>query len=418
MRQYKSIISTTILFLLTVIPTVFAQERIDTTYISLTDSVLINFRQSKWNLDLNVGNNAAALDSIDRKLTMVLNDSVYQVRHISVFGGASPEGSVRFNKFLSEHRAETLFGRFDKYKQLGDLDKTFVFYGRDWEGVLRLAEKDTVLPYRDETLALLHAIVKEKKELGGEDPKRSLERMKALRNGIPYRYLYRNIFPTVRASKVVIDYDRIVAPEIQQRRIDSITMRPDTIYVDRVVHLTDTIYFSCPDCPKQWHLSTNAIELALMIANLAVEWDFACHWSAALSIHYSAIDYFSPVRKFRTFIFRPEARWWPNTEHNGWFIDAHVQMAAYNFALPSWKYRIQDVDGTHPALGGGLGVGYRLPISRNGHWALQGQIGIGVYALYYDRFENRVNGPLADTKRQTFFGVDNVAVSIVYNFNR
>lgn len=418
MKQYKSIISI-IIFLLTTIPVALAQERTDTTYISHTDSVLINFRQSKWNLDLNMGNNAAALDSIDSRLTTVLNDSVYRLRHVSVFGGASPEGTVAFNKFLSEHRAETLFNWFDKYNQLSDLDKTFTFYGRDWEGVLWLAEKDENIPYRDETLKLLNTLVAEKRALGGEDPKRSLERMKQLRGGIPYQYLYRNIFPTVRASKVVIDYDRILAPKIQQRRTDSIAMIPDTIYVDRVVHLTDTIYFnSCPDCPKQWHLSTNAIELALMIANLTGEWDFACHWSAALSIHYSAIDYFSPVRKFRTFIFRPEARWWPNTEHNGWFVDAHVQMAAYNFALPSWKYRIQDVDGTHPALGGGLGVGYRLPISRNGRWSLQGQIGVGVYALYYDRFENIVNGPLVDTKRRTFFGVDNVALSIVYNFNR
>lgn len=178
-----------------------------------------------------------------------------------MYGGASPEGSVAFNKFLSEHRAETLFDWFDKYNQLTDLDKTFTFYGRDWEGVLTLAENDANIPYRDETLALLRTIVNEKRALGGEDPKRSLERMKQLRGGVPYKYLYRNIFPTVRASMLVIGYDRILAPEIQQRRADSIAMIPDTVYVDRVVHLTDTIYFdSCPKGPFYMDIRTNMID--------------------------------------------------------------------------------------------------------------------------------------------------------------
>ena len=244
MKPYKFLI-TIIILQLTVVQAMLAHGRSDTTFVSHTDSVLINFRQSKWNLDLNVGDNAASLDSIDRRLNTVLNDSVYRLRHVSVYGGASPEGTVAFNKYLSEHRAASLFEWFDKYNQLSDLDKTFVFYGRDWEGVLRLAEVDVNLPYREETLALLRTIVDEKRRLGGEEPSRSLERIKNLRGGVPYRYLYRNFFPAVRASKVVIDYDKILSPDVEP-----LTVITDTVYIDKIVHLTDTIYFnSCPDKP-------------------------------------------------------------------------------------------------------------------------------------------------------------------------
>lgn len=116
----------------------------------LRDSVMINFRQSKWDLDPEVGENASALEKIDRRVTTVFKDSVYSLKRVRIYGGASPEGSVEFNRSLSEHRAETLFGWFDKYNRLSEVDKTFIFYGRDWEGVLRAAEKNPNIPYKDE----------------------------------------------------------------------------------------------------------------------------------------------------------------------------------------------------------------------------------------------------------------------------
>lgn len=223
---------------------VAAQNRAGSAVVCLNDSVMINFRQSRWNLDRNIGNNAAALDGIDNRLSTVLNDSIYQLRRVSIYGGASPEGSVDFNKFLSEHRAETLFGWFDKYNQLTDIDKNFIFYGRDWEGVLSLAEKDTRLPYREETISLLQTIVNEKKALNGVEPQKSLERIKLLRNGVPYQYLYRNIFPSVRASKIVIEYERVLAPEIKEAK----AVARDTVIVERVVEVRDTVYID--NCAK------------------------------------------------------------------------------------------------------------------------------------------------------------------------
>ena len=127
------------------------------------------------------------------------------------------------------------------------------------------------------------------------------------------------------------------------------------------------------------------------------EYDFGCHWSVGLSLYYSGWNYAKATRKFRAFIFRPELRWWPGEGHRGLFVDGHIQMAAYNFALPGWEYRIQDVGGRHPALGGGIGA--------------------GVYHLEYNRFVNEENGALVDRRERTFFGLDNVSVSVVYNFN-
>lgn len=171
------------------------------------------------------------------------------------------------------------------------------------------------------------------------------------------------------------------------------------------------------DCTKGWHISSSLPALGMAIANLSGHYDFACRWSAALTLCYAGWNYGTSTRKFRTFIFRPEARYWLRDGHSGFFVDGHLAMAAYNFAMPSWHYRIQDVGGDHPALGGGIGIGYRLPLGLSGRWAVEAQLGAGVYRLKYDRFENRPNGPLVDTRSRTWAGIDNFAISLVYNFN-
>lgn len=167
----------------------------------------------------------------------------------------------------------------------------------------------------------------------------------------------------------------------------------------------------------RWGLSTNVVGLGMGIANASGHFAFARQWTAELTVGYSAWDYFSADRKFRTFTVRPEVRWWARpVSSGGLFVDAHLAMTAYNFVLPGWEYRIQDRDGKHPALGGGLGLGYRLNLG-SGAWALEAQAGVGVYHLDYCRYVNRPNGPLADTRRRTWVGLDNAALSIVYTFN-
>lgn len=416
MNRIISIISI-IITLLTSVPAVTAQDAADTTYVSCTDSVLINFRQSKWNLDTTVGDNAAALDSIDRRLTEVLNDSLYRLRHVSVFGGASPEGTVDFNKFLSEHRAETLFNWFDRYNQLGDLDKTFTFYGRDWEGVLRLAEKDAKLPCREETLKLLQTIVAEKRSLGGSDPKRSLERLKQLRGGAPYLYLYRNIFPTVRAAKVVIDYDRILAPVVTGSVVET-----DTVYVDRVVHLTDTIYFnSCPDRPFYMDVRSNMLYDALALPNIGIEFYLGKNFSLGANWMYAWWKTDRRHYYWRAYGGEVFGRWWfgskaqqkPLTGHH---LGVYGQMYTYDFELGGTGEMGGKPGGNlwdRNLWGAGLEYGYSLPVSRRIN--IDFSIGLGYTTGIYHKYK-----PVDDhyvwqsTHRRHYFGPTKLEVAFVW----
>ncbi|MDE6853611.1 MAG: DUF3575 domain-containing protein, partial [Muribaculaceae bacterium] len=256
---------------------------------------------------------------------------------------------------------------------------------------------------------------------------RRMSRLKSLEGGRVWRILARDIFPKLRRSVSVLVTVRRELPVSVPEEVAVIEPSEERSVTDECVPeqsapepapavAESEESAAAPECVRGWHVSTNMPALGMFIVNAAVEYDFACRWSGAVSVYYSAWNYCTSTRKFRTFIFRPEVRYWFSDGHRGFFAEGHVAMSSYNFALSGWRYRIQDADGTHPALGGGLGLGWRLPLSRNGRWSAEAQIGAGCYALKYDRFENCPNGQLADTRSRTWFGIDNVAVSIVYNF--
>ena len=180
-----------------------------------TDSVKIYFKQSRINYVPTLHGNQLALDKIADSLAIVGGDtSLYRLRRIHVVGAASPEGSIRFNKWLSEQRAATLFnylisnGTF--LTSVADSVKTHEFLGRDWRGLLRMVQNDYNTPSRDEVIALLNDIIStDGAVIDGVDP---LIRLKRLAGGKPYLYMYRKMFPELRASKVVLWFDRVPNP--------------------------------------------------------------------------------------------------------------------------------------------------------------------------------------------------------------
>lgn len=154
----------------------------------------------------------------------------------------------------------------------------------------------------------------------------------------------------------------------------------------------------------------------LLVANVEAEVDGAPHWSFVLPIYYSGWNYFTSNYKFRTFTVLPEARYWLREDNNGIFFGAHAGFSFYNFANGGSK-RYQDHKRSTPALGGGLNFGYRMNLCDEPRWMLEFSIGVGVYHLDYDTFENHVNGLRNGRYQRTFFGIDNAAISLCYKFD-
>lgn len=190
-----------------------------------------------------------------------------------------------------------------------------------------------------------------------------------------------------------------------------------------VAPVSDQLAAVPADIPTTLSLKSNAIGWAMLLANAAVEIDFAPHWSAAVGFYYSGVDYFSSRRKFRAAVIRPEMRYWfaPRTGlvRTGLWAEAHAGLAWYNIALPGHD-RIQDRNGHTPTIGGGLGLGYRISLGATQRWFAEFALGAGFYHLSYDRFQNTGHphsGLLLGRTTKNKILVDNAAVSFGYTFD-
>lgn len=404
---------------------VTARDRQSSQVVSSTDSVSIEFRQSKWDLDRNFGRNAAVLDSIDNRLTTVLNDSVFRLRHISIYGGASPEGSVEFNKYLSEHRAKSLLGWFDRYNQLSDIGKEYTFFGRDWAGVLQLSKSDPNLPYRDETIALLETIVNEKNAMNGAEPSGSLERIKTLRGGIPYQYLYKNIFPAVRVSKLVINYDRVLAQDVLPTIGFDLSGYQDSIYVEPTLRLLDLPLASSLKKPFYMDLRTNMLYDALALPNIGADFYLGKNFSIGANWMYGWWKTDRRHRYWRAYGGELNGRWWfGRAAHNkpltGHHIGIYGQLYTYDF---EW--------GGEGEMGGkpggnlwdqnlwaaGVEYGYSLPVAKRLN--IDFSLGVGyTTGLYHKYIPEDGHYRWQSTHRRRYFGPTKAEIALVWLIGR
>ena len=368
----------------------------------------INFPINSHTVYRTFGDNEATLDSLGRMLKRTKGSrAAVELREVSMNGTASPDGRLTSNIRLANRRMRAMA---DYISRVYGIDTSLITLG------------EARVPW-DEFRAMIASeprlldIVSKGSDDSWLDAGIRMDRLKALDGGRVWRRLAKDVFPRLRRSVVMTVTVEELPEPVEPEPCHEPEAEPAVAEPEPAVELAPAPQAEAAPCRRSWHAATNALALSMAIANVQGEYDFGCRWSVAASVYYSAWNYGSVKRKLRTFIFRPEVRYWLSEGHRGFFFDAHIQMAAYNFALPGWKYRIQDVKGHHPALGGGLGAGYRLPLGSKGRWALEAQVGVGCYHLEYNRYENVDNGRLVDRRERTFVGIDNVAVSVVYNFN-
>lgn len=245
----------------------------------LQDSVRIYFKQGKIELVPTLCENQSALNRIADTMRITCADSAYHLRKILVEGGASPEGSVRFNRWLSEKRAKALFDYLSHYGELPDSLKTTHYLGRDWNGLIRLVENDPQLPYKEETLSMLRQIASEQKS-GAQAEERHLQKIQKLRGGTPYLYMYKKYFPLLRSSKLHLWYEKVHRSEIPKpENLNSEIQKSDTTAAafippaDTIVAPPDTQSIASQRIRKPFYMDirTNMLYDALLIPNIGVE---------------------------------------------------------------------------------------------------------------------------------------------------
>lgn len=159
--------------------------------------VSLDFAVDKYDIRPDYMNNPRELAKIYAILDGLRNDPDISVKRMDIIGFASPEGSLRHNKWLSERRAtalrDYLFSLYDFPRDIYRI----VFGGENWDGLTTALRAENI-PYKDEIMAVIDGYTVEQNRES---------RLMALRGGEPYRYLLRNVFPRLRVARCRIEYE-------------------------------------------------------------------------------------------------------------------------------------------------------------------------------------------------------------------
>lgn len=397
------------------------------------DSLCVMYRSGSSELDLSYMDNAEVLDQILSDVMRLQSEN--RLERVVIYSGSSPEGANKLNERLSQERADNLAAYIADRAgvPISHIEKRS--QGVAWD-MLRTMVVASDMQYRNEVLNILDNTPVFVYDANRKVVDSRLRQLMNLRGGQPWWYMMKEMYPLMRSSASVIVFanpdpvivetpDSLNAAAMsqtkQQEAADSLTEALAQVKAVENADSTAAVTEEGQESPAEWQkqiaVKTNAVGIAMFMINAGVEFDINKLLSVNIPIYYSGFDYTKETLKFRIFGIQPELRFWPEKKHR-FFAGIHLGVAYYNLALEG-EYRIQDKNGKTPLWGGGINVGYRFPLSKkNERWQMELSVGGGVYDIRYDKFDNSGNGALVKASvHDTFFGVDNVAVSIVYMFD-
>lgn len=383
----------------------------------------VDFRVNATTIDSAFHDNGARLAEMLRSIEEMNADSTLVLQEVMFCGAASPEGPIAFNKRLATRRLKALERIVRKQIVMPDSLVTYDNSYIPWD-YLQAQVASSDLAFKRE---ILQIIEDENKSSGyhhsSDHTDQRIAALKQLDDGYVWKQLNERYFKHMRNACVVLFfYKRVPQPAVVEKvAADTLVeVAPPVTVIDTVesVPLTPLLP-ALPVRQRNIYFKTNAVAWGFAIANAAVEIDLCKHLSLSVPVYYSAWDYFVSTLKFRTFSVSPEFRFWLSENSSGVFLGTHFGFTYYNFAFDR-SYRYQDHSEKTPAIGGGLSLGYRMPIGTSKHWKAEFSVGYGAHWLYYDKFQNtdRTNkGALLESVKRVKWGIDQVNLSISYSFD-
>lgn len=174
----------------------------------------VRFALDKSVIDPSLYDNRAELDSIYSFTEKIFDDTDCVISGIGLKGYASPEGRYSHNAALAAARTETLKQLLMQKYSLDPAMISVESVPEDWDGLASWLEGSEIA-YRNEILAIIAAT---------PDPDARDAKIKALDGGVTYKKLLNEVYPSLRRTDYVIEYE--VVPFTVERGREMIEKAP------------------------------------------------------------------------------------------------------------------------------------------------------------------------------------------------
>lgn len=430
----------------------FVDKAEDADLVQLTDEDFLDragkiiFRVNRYD----AFTNDSLLKELEEVVIPRINSDSLRLVKMVLRGAASPEGPVPNNRMLGRRRAETLAIFLRARLSVPVEDKTFTAetvtedYRLLCAMMLRAADKDlaTVKKLCDYHLPRYEYTILKRK-------------LMALQGGRLWKRLLKEYFPELRAARLILIFEKAEVEETFESQGSHAAVKTHDAQVYEPEYVPEPEYTLVPrvvEVPRREVLSVKSnllFDFAYMpgyerwcpIPNVAIEYyPLHGHFTYGASIDFPWWQHYNDHKYFQIRNYQVETRYYihsgdverctPGTgaAYRGLYIQAYAHAALFNICFD--ENRGWEGEG----LGGGLGIGYVLPLTKKGHWRLEFGAQFGALLAGYDpyQFENPVNpnyrdqryyykwsGKAADFNRRqyrfTWLGPTRVGITLTYD---
>ena len=366
-------------------------------------STKVVFHVNKYGLPLN----SPVLKELETIVLPRANKNSAQLVGILIRGAASPEGPYLNNKMLSERRAQALIDFVTSRIAFNGLhDSLFTFshaydiedYGSLCIAMQRAGDAD-------------YALVKELCDTWQEkDVFRLKEELKRVRQGQLWSRLLRDYFPQLRAARMMLFFRRLRSDRIEPARLpvpetalllpalSPITLTTGRLLRQKLLAVKTNLLFYGAYIPgyDRWAPIPNvALEYYPRKGHLTYGASFDMPWWQ----DYDAHKYFQ-LRNYQVearYYLRGASKSTLAREYNkkaftGFYLQGYAHLGVFGICFDADRGWVGE------GAGGGVGAGYVMPLSKNGHWRLELGAQVGFFRCKYDpyQYENPVNPAMHD----------------------
>lgn len=357
-----------------------------------TDSISVKFlfRRSSTFFDIEYLDNAQQYEKLKKYLN-TFNDS-YTINDVHIIGSASPEGSYAGNKLLAEQRGASLKkileanypGLFTDKVKWQVSQKT-----EDWDEVLERV-KASDLKDKDTVISIIKNVPEITVNKKGQTIYTRKNRLKNLYGGRTWKELDTKVFPYIRGANLNLIVNIIVKPEPEPIVV------PEPVVVEEPVQ--EPVAEPAPVVEYyEWGQPMLAVKTNLLlygfylpqygfapIPNVAIEfYPRHGHWTAGASLDIPWWQNYYPKHKFfqfRNWQFEARRYFRGDADFTGFYAQAYIHTGVFGIGFS--KYKGWEGEG----VGGGLGAGYVMPISKDKHWKLEFNLQVGYMTCKYDPY--------------------------------
>lgn len=366
------------------------------------DSAKVYFRLGHRQYDPSFENNSSGMNPFVNEVKR--HNAASNIERITVRSYTSPDGSNAANERLSRNRCRTI----SEYllNETG-IDPSLIHTeaeGIAWDELTRMVEADTSVPYREEVLELLRTTPvwvfdDDNRVVGGR--KKSLME---LRGGVPYRWLYTNIFPALRNAVAVSlfvkqpDATAEPAPE-KNEKTESLgnlgnpenpenlekPEQPENLeQPENPGNPAETAAETLPASHTPWHrlaIKTNLLYDAILMPSLEVEYRFNDRWTVNAEGDVAWWHNDPKHKYYQVMILSGEGRYWfkhyNNRPWHGFYVGAFGGGGKYDLENGNRGYK-----GT--GYMAGISAGFMFPVSRN--ISFEAGLGVGYLTTKYEEY--------------------------------